>query len=357
MRYLALTRRALALVLAVAALLVAARAYAPVALRRYVNGVLDRTPSYEGRIGDVDLALVRGAYTIESVRIDKTDGKVPVPLFRAREVDLSVRWRALFRGEVVAEIWLVEPELNFVVGPTPAQQQAGTEADWRETVKALFPVRIDRITVRDGTLHVRSFHGDPPYDVYLRDVDGTADNLANSLDVAESLVARVHATAQPMDAGRVEVRASLDPFQDAPTFDLDLQVEGLRLLHLNRLLRAYAGVDVEAGTLRFDAELLARGGAFEGYVKPFFEGVDVVRGSETDEQSPWATAWESLVGTTAEAFEDQPRDRVATRIPITGRVESPQVGFLRTLANVVRNAFFGSFVPGLEHSVGKEEQG
>jgi Domain of Unknown Function (DUF748) len=215
-------------------------------------------------------------------------------------------------------------------------------------------VRIDRVTVRRGAIHVRSFHADPPFDVYVRDVEATADNLANSLDVAESLVARVQATARPMEAGRLALRASLDPFEETPDFDLELELSGLSLAHLNRFFRAYGGIDVERGTLRLDAELSAGDGAFEGYVKPFFQGVDVVTPEEVTEQAPWASLWEGLVGGAAELFEDQGEDRVATRIPISGRVESPRVGLWRTLANVVRNAYFEAFVPGLEHSVGEE---
>jgi hypothetical protein len=337
-----------------AALLVAARAYAPVALQRYVNGVLDRTPGYRGAIGDVDLSLLRGAYTIESVRIDKTGGRVPVPFFRARAVDLSLRWWALLRGAVVGEVWLDTPQVNFVVGPTPAEGQSGTEADWRDTVKALLPVRIDRMTVRNGSIHVRSFRSDPPFDIYLRDVQGTADNLANSRDVAETLVARVEATARPMEAGRLALRASLDPFRDPPDFDLDLTLKGLALRHLNRFFRAYGGVDVEGGTLRVDAELESHRGKFDGYVKPFFESVDVLQPEELRKQAPWSSLWEALVGGAAEAFEDRSDDRVATRIPISGRVESPEIGMWQTLANVVRNAYFEAFLPGLEHSVGKD---
>jgi len=339
----------------VVAVVLAARAYAPVAIQRYVNGVLDRTPGYQGSIGDVDLSLLRGAYTIEAVRIDKTGGRVPVPFFRARAVDLSLRWWALFRGAVVGEVWLDTPQVNFVVGPSPADRQGGTEADWRDTVKALLPVRIDRLTVKSGSIHVRSFRSDPPFDVYLRDVDGTADNLANSRDVAETLVARIQATARPMEAGRLDLRASLDPFRDPPDFDLDLQLNGLALRHLNRFFRAYGGIDVERGTLRVDAELASHGGAFRGYAKPFFESVDVLKPQELRKQAPWSSLWEALVGGAAEVFEDQPDDRVATRIPISGRVESPRIGLWRTLANVVRNAYFEAFLPGLEHSVGREQ--
>ena len=47
------------------------RALLPIAIQRYVNRVLDRNEHYGGHAGDVDVALIRGAYTIESVVIRK----------------------------------------------------------------------------------------------------------------------------------------------------------------------------------------------------------------------------------------------------------------------------------------------
>jgi hypothetical protein len=336
-----------------ALLLLAARAWAPIAVQRYVNRVLDRAQGYHGTIGDVDLALWRGAYQIEDVDILKSGGRVPVPLLRAPLVDLSVEWRALFEGSVVGEVWLEGAELNFVSGP-PSQRQSGVETDWRDVVRDLFPVKINRITVRNGSIHWRSFASDPPFDVFLRDVELVARNLTNSADLPEKRVASLELTATPMDAGRVEATVSIDPYAELPTFDLDGRVSGVALEHFNRLFRAYAGIDVERGRLRLFTELESDEGRFQGYVKPFFEDVDVLAIDELDEQGFFASLWESIVGTAAEALEDQEEDRVATRIPISGRVDSPDIGFFRTIANVLRNAFLDAFVPALEHSVGED---
>jgi hypothetical protein len=340
-----------------ALLLLGARAAAPTLIQRYVNRVLDRTEGYRGSIGDVDLALLRGAYTIEDVRMDKESGKVPVPLFRAREVDLSIEWRALFDGSVVGEVWFERPELNFVSGPRDAAEQSGAEGDWRKTVKDLFPVKINKVTVRDGAVHFRNFASEPPVDVYLRDVQATVRNLTNSADLAGDTVARAELSARAMERGRIEARAAIDPYADEPSFDLDVSASDVALTDWNDFFRAYAGVDVQRGALRLFAELQAKNGRFDGYVKPFLENVDVldVR-EEVPEQGFFASLWEGLVGGTAEVVQDQNEDRVATRIPISGDVDAPQVGFWTTLGNVLRNAFIEAFVPALEHSVGADRK-
>jgi hypothetical protein len=350
-------RLALGALALLALLLVGARIAAPTLIQRYVNRVLDRTEGYRGSIGDVDLALLRGAYTIEAVEIDKETGKVPVPLFKAREVDLSIEWRALFDGSLVGEVWFEEPEVNFVSAPRDAADQSGAEGDWRETVKALLPVKINRITIRNGTVHFRNFTSDPPVDVYLRDVNATVKNLTNSKDLGGDLVARAEATARAMEAGRISVRAAIDPYADRPTFDFDASATNVALTDWNAFLRAYAGIDVQRGALRLYAELQAKDGRFDGYLKPFLENVDVLDfREERKEQGLLASFWEAVVGSTAEVVQDQTEDRVATRIPITGETEAPEIGFWSTLGNVLRNAFIEAFVPALENSVGNDRK-
>src|SRR5688572_7669468 len=107
------SKKLMALV-AVLVLLIGIRAALPEVIERYVNKTLDELEGYSGHIDDVDLALYRGAYQIEGVRIVKTGGKQPVPFFSASEIDLSVQWGALLDGEVVAEIDLHGPKVNFV---------------------------------------------------------------------------------------------------------------------------------------------------------------------------------------------------------------------------------------------------
>src|SRR5438552_14901605 len=64
-----------------AVLLVALRLALPHFVKNYVNRTLSEIPGYRGRVGDIDIALWRGAYTIHGLDLVKTDGKVPVPFF------------------------------------------------------------------------------------------------------------------------------------------------------------------------------------------------------------------------------------------------------------------------------------
>lgn len=66
------------------------RALLPTAVRDYVNRTLDRNPLYSGKIGDVQIHLWRGAYSIQEIRISKTTANIPVPFFAARRVDFAI---------------------------------------------------------------------------------------------------------------------------------------------------------------------------------------------------------------------------------------------------------------------------
>lgn len=66
------------------------RAMLPWGGRNYVNRTLDRNPLYAGTIGEVQIHLWRGAYSIQDVRVSKTTGNVPVPFFAAKRVDFAM---------------------------------------------------------------------------------------------------------------------------------------------------------------------------------------------------------------------------------------------------------------------------
>src|SRR5690349_20203561 len=96
-------RKTVIVLLAVALLLIAARVAMPYFVEDYANDKLASLDSYHGHVGDIDIHLWRGAYSIDDIEIVKTGASRPVPFFRADRLDLSVEWRSLFRGSIVSE--------------------------------------------------------------------------------------------------------------------------------------------------------------------------------------------------------------------------------------------------------------
>src|SRR4051794_198585 len=127
-RWRRISHRTLQVVLVVAIVLLAIRLALPFAIKRYVNQKLNEIPDYRGHVDDIDLSLWRGAYTMHDVFLAKMSGKVPVPLFTAPTVDLSMQWRELFHGAIVGEIVMDRPEVNFVAGPTDDTSQTTVDS-------------------------------------------------------------------------------------------------------------------------------------------------------------------------------------------------------------------------------------
>src|SRR5688572_30340518 len=124
--------------------LVVLRLFLPTIVLNYVNKQLTLIDGYRGHVEDIDIALWRGAYQIKNIKLDKTGGKVPVPFFEAALIDLSVEWKALFHGKIVAEIETEKPKLNFVKGPTKESSQTKIDKDWTVVVDKLIPFKLNR---------------------------------------------------------------------------------------------------------------------------------------------------------------------------------------------------------------------
>src|SRR5450631_3271903 len=130
--------------------LIALRIALPYILLKLVNKELANIPGYTGHVDDLDVALIRGAYVLKDMKLEKTGGKVPVPFFSADVIDLSLEWKAIFHGAVDGKIKVEHPVLNFVKGPTEATSQTKIDSSWTDVVKKLMPLKINRLEIDGG---------------------------------------------------------------------------------------------------------------------------------------------------------------------------------------------------------------
>lgn len=348
------SRNVLIAVVIVVIILLALRIALPFVVQRYVNNKLDESPAYAGQVGDIDIALIRGAYSIEDIEINKTEGDVPVPLFAAREVEFSLLWKALFRGEIVGEAEVFEPAINIVDSEDETKKQTGEDGQWLAIADDLTPVLIDQIQIHEGQLHFQNFDIEPPVDIYLTEVEAVGRNLSNSQALTDSPIGHVEITALAMGESDLSVNAAVDSSRDQPTFDLNLQLLNLPMLNLDNFIKTYAPFDIEAGKLDFVTELAARDGMLEGYLKPIIYNLEVFKWSEDveeDEDNPFKVLWEGLVSVIAEILENQPRDQLATNIPIEGDISNPDTSVFVVVANILRNAFVEAFQANLDNTI------
>jgi hypothetical protein len=200
-------------------LLIAFRIALPYILLKWVNRELTHIKGYSGHVEDIDVALIRGAYILKGTRLDKVDGKVPVPFFSADAIDLSLEWGALFHGKLDGKIGVDHPVLNFVKGPTEATTQTKIDSSWQDVVKKLMPLDINRLTVNEGEIHYRDFYSNPKIDIFTKDVHILATNLSNAERSKELLPSTADASAT-VYGGKASLHMRLNVLSKIPVFEM-----------------------------------------------------------------------------------------------------------------------------------------
>lgn len=331
---------------------VIARPFLPGAVRWYVNRTLDQSVLYKGRIGDVTLHIWRGAYAIHDVRIIKTTGNIPVPFFTGKRVELAVQWSALLRlhPRVVAQVEMDQPQVNFVDDPAPGASETGSGGPWLKMLRDLFPFDLNRVIVKEGSIHFRTYQKATPVDVYLDHLNATVDDLTNINRSITPLLTTVTATGLAMDQAKFQFQMKLDPFSYNPSFQLGLRLIGLDITTTNDLIETYGGFNVKRGLFDLVVDVDCKEGEINGYVKPLFRNMvifNLVQDVKED-KNVIQVFWQAIVGGASAVITNYNREQLGTLIPFTGSLNGPQIDYLGTIGNLLRNAFIRAYLPRLE---------
>lgn len=344
------TGRIAVVIAAIAAVVIVIRALLPYGVASYLNARLADMGDYRGQLADVDLAVLRGAYTVNDLTVVKRGGNAEQPFLAMPHLDISLEWSALFEGELVGEIQMQSPVLNLVQGETDEETQVGAGVDWTEQVRKLFPFRFNRVEVLGGTATFRAPGIEAGESLTVHDIHALFANLTNAENRSDKTFADFDVNGLFGKDTAIAATGHADPLAEHATFDVDFSLEGAPLVDVNPWLENFLNVDAEAGTFSMYAELAAADGRFEGYIKPLLEDPDIFRLDEPSD-NPLQKAWEALVGFVGEVLENKGEEQVATQIPFSGDVDNPEAGILAAAVNLLRNAFVAAFTHSLEGTV------
>jgi uncharacterized protein DUF748 len=248
----------------------------------------------------------------------------------------------------VGNVRLQNPEVNFVQGRTSQQSQSGANAPWVSTLDSLFPFDINRLEIRDGTVHFQNLQTTNQVNVYLTNVWAVATNLSNARNLGKGLSAGLQATGRTLGEGDFRVDLRMDPQQSAPTFELNASITRLKLTNLNDFLRSYAKLDVARGTLSLFTSVASVQGKYDGYVKVLVNNLEVFAWDKERKKNMLAIVWEAIAGTLATGFKNHPHDQLAARIPITGTYAQTHIHSWAAVGSMLRNAFISALQPRIE---------
>jgi hypothetical protein len=309
---------------------------------------------YYGKIEDIDVALYRGAYTVDSIFINKINeatGKQD-PFFSSHEIDLSLEWKSLFKGKIAGELVFDRPFIKFTKDKVELGDVARDTSDFRALLQDFMPIQVNRCEISEGQVMYADYSTDPVVELEANHINALAQNLKNTYKKSELLPATLHGDAN-VYGGIVQLNMRMNPLAENTTFDMDFKVIDAQLPRLNTFFQAYANADVKKGLFSMYMEAAAKEGNFVGYVKPFIRDLDVLDWKGQDKEDNFLRkVWEGVVGLGGKIFENQKDDDVATKIPLSGSFgDGIKPNVISALVTVIQNAFFNSLKPAIDNEI------
>jgi len=329
------TKAGLAIVILLAGGLIGARIYLPYWVKDYVNEQINALKGYGGGVQDIDISLWRGAYQIEGLEIHKNRSGGREPFVSASSIDLSVEWKALLHGAIVAEIDIYNIDLNFM------REQTGEGANWPELVDKLSPFDINRLSLHKGHIAFIDHGTEPDINVFLDISNAEVTNLRNVENKKASLPSTLTVNGSSIGKGDLAIEGKVNILKAIPDFDLGGKLENTSLPAFNNYAKAFAGIDFENGTMSIYTELAAANGRLKGYVKPVASNVAII---EEHDDDVLGAVWQAMAAAFADLFKNHSRDQFAFRIPVEGNLDNPEQDGWSTFISIFQNAFGKAFI-------------
>jgi hypothetical protein len=205
-------------------------------------------------------------------------------------------------------------------------------------------VRAKHVRVTESEVGVIDRSSDPAFRVFLTAVNLDIENVTNQKSEG---IGRVKLTGRFMGSGRTSATLTI-PDPKGPDFDFKLVVEDVDMPAMNPLLKRYGKFDVVEGKFSLFSELSGRKGAVNGYVKPLFKDVKAYDPEQDRDKGFVKRLYERLITGVSKLLKNPPRDEVATKIDVAGRIDQPQTSTIQAVLNLLRNAFIKAILPGFD---------
>lgn len=291
-------------------IVVVGRLAAPSIVKKVVTKSLHELPDgYIGNIDDVDLRMLSAEVALLNLRIEKTNGLIPVPFLQAKELVIGT---VMDSWKPRSTLHVQEPNISYVDGPNEAKSQTGPTFDLENLQKQL-PFELVRVTISDGQVHFRNYQAKPDLDAYATGIDVRWDDLFACLPPGSSAChSTLKGDAKVLKTGKLNLRGK---FERAPAAHLhaDVAIRDLKAVQLSPLLKQYAKIDFQKGDIDLDARYDKTGKSQSALITPKLTDIEVM-GGDKDGTSAFrelgaaaAAGWfERKKGTKAIKFSKKP---------------------------------------------------
>lgn len=251
-----------------------------VLLDRLNKFLADFSPIYSGHVGDLRISVWRGAYRFSDFDLRlKKDGDEKFVV--GKVVDVSLAWRELFQGRITTDIKItgLDVSLTQKVIDTIRAAPKKSEEDTHKAGKKLFPVRVERIELRESSFEFAELLSIPDWNRWrITQIDG---RISNATPNEGTPIMFLTANGALFDNAKIKLVLQMNQLVSPPAWDADLELRAFQLKDANAWLKRKMPLTFTSGALDLFAEARSLPGGFEGYVKPFIKKADIVAGNET----------------------------------------------------------------------------
>jgi hypothetical protein len=304
-------------------------------VKDYLNNQINNLRGYSGKIKSIDIHLWRGAYQINNLILQKEKGGLKEPFIKIDKVDLSIQWDALFKGKVVSEIDLYNPDLKF------AKSQTGKGPDWLTFVKALTPFDINRFQIHSGKVSYIDWTADPNINIYINNLNANITNISNVINRSVLLPSEISITGSTVGNGKLNIDGKMNALSSIPDFDLAIKVESADLTYFNTYFKEFAALNFEKGEISIYGEMASMEGKVIGYVKPIATNIKFK--SLKNDNNILKDIWKSIASLFVDTFKNDEKNQFALRIPFKGQLKDPKENFWAGFWSIFSNAFNEAF--------------
>ena len=258
------------------ALLLLAKLAGPALIERVVEKSLSDMPGgYRGTVEWVDLRMLRAEVALHGMQIEKKNGQVPVPYMKTQLVMGTVADGLRPR----TTLSLIDPVINIVDAPSEAAKQTGPKMELAK-VREQLPFELITLRIQNAEVHFRNYQPKPALDAYVTGFNLTWDKLVGCMPPGTSAChSVVQGKGALMKNAGMALKGTFERLPE-PTFEARTSVRNLHVAQLSPLLKHYAKIDLQRGTVDVDGKLRQRGERKSAFLVPRLEGVDVMGGDK-----------------------------------------------------------------------------
>jgi hypothetical protein len=231
---------------------------------------------------------------------------------------------------------------------SPKQSGPPSEViDLGRELRRITPLDVDHIDILDGqAAFIDTSRAERP-ELWVHDLQLSVENLTTRLHLADGRPVLLTASGTVARSGQLSLFITAEPFEKGLTFSGRAALIGLQSAELFRFIEPATKIQAPQGTIDIFVEFDCRNGELTGGVKPVLKNVKV----RPTEKNPFTVIKAWAVDLAVKIFSDRvdPRNAVATVIPIKGTLNGPDVQLWPTIFGVLRNAFVEGLTSGYAH--------